>query len=164
MPVRTIVDYKEKMMGPLRSVMSGTGRNVSQATFRAGIPRAPLSRRLCIAICAVCVTASMAFGMTASAGAEEIGGWAFCTGNRTSHANCEGPRHYPYIASNHSTNGGWSWSWVWNERWGSNANSCQSGGCGSWAEVGGTAYGKEQMSNIAGGTYYFEPYWYGYWT
>jgi hypothetical protein len=93
--------------------------------------------------------------------AEEYGRYEFCTGNRVSHGNCEGPRHYPYASVNISTNGGWSWAWVWNERWGSDANSCQSGNCRAVAEIGGTAYGKEQMSNIAGGTYYFTPSWYG---
>ena len=33
--------------------------------------------------------------------------------------------------------------------------------CESWAQVGGQGYGKEQMANISGGTYYYTPYWYG---
>ena len=107
-----------------------------------------------------CLLAAM-FGITAVA-ARAGGPYEFCRGYWGSHSSCEGPHLYPYIATNRSTNGGWSWSWVWNERWGSNANSCQSGNCESWAQVGGEAYGKEQMSNIAGGTYYFIPTWYGH--
>jgi len=114
---------------------------------------------LCCFVCVLAVVCCIA----PAARAETIGAWEFCGGNRTSHGSCEGPRHYPYIAANHSTNGGWPWSWVWNERWGGDSNSCQSGTCESWAEVGGTAYGKEQMSNIAGGTYSFVPVWWGYW-
>jgi hypothetical protein len=103
------------------------------------------------------VLALLALG-TASAGATEYFEWQeFCVGNRTSHGSCEGPRKYPEKAVNRSTNGGWSWVWVWNETWGADTNSCQSGNCKAEAELGGWAYGKEQMSNIAGGTYYFIP-------
>jgi hypothetical protein len=114
---------------------------------------------------AIAAGSMMALGVASfrATDASAYGAFAFCTGSRQSHASCEGPRHYPQVSTNKSTNGGWSWSWVWNERWGSNASSCQSGNCQSWAEVGGTAYGKEQMSNIAGGTYYFEPVWLGNW-
>jgi hypothetical protein len=103
------------------------------------------------------VLALLALG-TATASATEYYEWKdFCVGNRTSHGSCEGPRSYPTAAVNKSTNGGWSWVWVWNENWGADTNSCQSGNCTARAEVGGRGYGKEQMSNIAGGTYYFVP-------
>jgi hypothetical protein len=108
--------------------------------------------------CIFCLVAMFAVTAASATAAE----WhAFCTGNRTSHGSCEGPAFTPAISANHSTNGGWSWSWVWNQTYGSNANSCQSGNCESWAEVAGLAKGKEQMANIAGGTYYFSPDWWG---
>jgi len=118
-----------------------------------------LSSSIRTAICVACLVALYAFTPT-SAHANE---WrAFCTGDRAANSSCEGPKFYPSISANHSTNGGWSWSWVWNEVYGSNANSCQSGNCESWAQVPGTGFGKEQMANIAGKTYYFSPDWWGH--
>lgn len=88
-------------------------------------------------------------------------GHEFCTGNHTANSKCEGPHLWPWVADAYSTNGGWSWAWVWNEKWGSDANSCQSGNCEAWAEVGGTGYGEEQMANISGKTYYYVAEWFG---
>jgi hypothetical protein len=109
--------------------------------------------------CLSCLIAIAGFSTTAAQAASGN----FCVGNRGSHKSCEGPQvEGVRWANNRSTNGGWSWVWVWNGVYGGNASSCESGNCEAWAELGGSAphaLGKEQMENIAGGTYYFVAQW-----
>lgn len=114
------------------------------------------ARRIAAGVACCCVVL-IALSVTDARAAER-----FCTGNRAANSSCEGPRHYPWAATNRSTNGGWSWVWVWNQTWGGNANSCQFGNCQAKTEIGGEAYGKEQMANISGSTYYYEPWWFGH--
>ncbi|MGH2852820.1 MAG: hypothetical protein ACRDLF_01325 [Solirubrobacteraceae bacterium] len=91
--------------------------------------------------------------------ASALAGGPFCTGNRAANSSCEGTKEYVIGDSNQSTNGGWSWVWVWNEGHGGFARECRSGNCYTFAELEGYNWGKEQMANISGKTYWYEPQW-----
>ncbi len=113
--------------------------------------------RQALLACAVCLVAAFVF----PAGSAYAAPHEFCVGNHLANSKCSGPHLWPYAVVSHSTDGGWSWVWVWNEQWGSDANSCQSGDCFAEAVVGGEGYGREEMANISGKTYYYVPAWFG---
>lgn len=109
----------------------------------------------------VSLTAALVVAFTLAAAAAPAYGSElsyFCRGYREAHASCYGKFSNPGgYAINQSTDGGWSWVWEYNEKSGAALGECKKGNCIAVAYLAEFGKGSEEMANISGSTYFYEP-------